>query len=1126
VKRILLTLFILSVLFVFKSTQANPVSAATITGTFSNASGAISVNVITFFKRANGANACLPVSNAIAAFSTGTVVCTDNTGDNAPYRLDRWWNSCGDGASKIPLSGSGGAYTFNTIDVHCTNTNSTLTITGTSCAGTTGHVDFRVNTNSDGSSPNIKNFQVYKSLGGNPDSDTSPLTVAYTAGTTTYGADLALGATGNYNISVKSFTNDPENNTYAVQGTLVCGGSANPPANFVATPSCDGSTDNVSFTWTGASPGTFNYVVETTTNSSDPGPTGQWSGPQLGPTTNTYISSTLLTQAQTYWAHVKATPSPATGSYYFSQAVQFTVPTCQAGSGTPPTFTEDQDARTCASTTDTGDLTDDRTDNYQNAVPSRAKLTWTRAVPTNPLQIQQEILDYGTNGVTYTAVAHSSFTYNANGVITSGTKRMHILGASSALALGTFYYWRIRTQMTDGSWVTSSVRNFSTPSYCFFTPTTSPPTKPDTQLSGYIYCSGGLRYVRLQFAVDGSAHLSNPNYRFDVYFTSIFGQTGLVGTTVDLSLTLQTNHNFSGNFFQVVMWDGTNWSDWDYALSLSQLSTCNAVTNAPSNLVATPSCSGSTPTVTFSFTDNADNENGFQLDVTTEPFTSDVASNPSSTWGTVLPGPRFGTGSSVPAVTWSPSSLLTSGNANPQSAGSNLVPVEATTYYWRVKALGNGENSIYKYDDGTLASSQYPTGRSFTIAPCTPSANLSAAIVPNSWRNSNGQQTQSFGVGENVSVQIAVTNEPGPYAVTSPATELYFYFKGNNGVDVVPSCPGTADLFPPPVDGAGLAQSYPISQLLVSETRNITVTFNTGPSTGSATAYGYVIPSCVYPGSGLGKDFTFSNNKTGGFTYTIGINKFFETKGGDVGSKGTIKVGQNSSSLGIYQSDYLLAGNDTITGSMGWVFSKNTMKLAAYSKNQVISGGVYKYFADRLRSKAMQNAELCNITSGAYSANNKLYYCTGDVVISNPAPTTISGNPIFFIDGNMTITNSASINVAVGSTAMFIVKGNINVASSVTTLNGIYIARKSFIDGDNGGEVQGLASKLTLTGALYVDGEDGGKIDLARHWGPDATNLGYNATNPSETFIFDPGYLVLLNTIIAQSTVGWKEIAP
>lgn len=1113
-KRILLTLFILSVLFVFKSTQANPVSAATITGTFSNAQGAISLNVISQYKRANGTWACgFGLNSAVAAFSTTTVVCTDSTGDNAPYNFFRWWNSCGDGASNIPLSGSGGAYTFNTIDVHCTNTNSTLTITGTSCAGTMGHVDFRVNTNSDGSSPNIKNFQVYKSLGGNPDSDTSPLTVAYTAGTTTYGADLALGATGNYNVSVKSFTNDPENNTYAVQGTLVCGGSVNPPANFVATPSCDGSTNNVSFTWTGASPGTFNYVVETTTNSSDPGPTGQWSGPQLGPTTNTYISSTLLTQAQTYWAHVKATPSPGTGSYYFTQAVQFTVPTCQAGSGTPPTFTGDQDAVTCASTSDNGNLTDDRTDNYQNASPSRAKLTWTRAVPNNPYQIQQEILDYGTNGINFTAVPHSSFTYNASGQITVGAKRMHILGVGSPLTLGTFYYWRIRTQMTDGSWVTSSVRNFSTPSYCFFTPTTSPPTKPETRLSGYIYCSGGLRYARFQFAVDGSAHLSNPNYRFEVYFEPVLTKIQLVGTTVDLSLTLQTNYFGSGNGFYLKMWDGTSWSDWEYPLLLNELSTCNAVTNAPSNLAVTPSCSGTTPTVSFSFTDNATNENGFQLDVTTEPFTSDTTSNPSSTWGTVLPGPRFGTGSNTPAVIWSPSSRLTSGNANPQSAGNNLVPLEATTYYWRVRATGNGENSIYKYEDGTFASSQYPAGRSFTIAPCTPSANLSAAIVPNSWRNSNGQETQSFGVGENVSVQIAVTNEPGPFAVNSPATELYFYPTGTG----VANCPGTADNPPPTPNAVAIA----VAPLLVSESRYITVAFTTG-SQGSATAYGYVIPSCVYPIPGTGKDFTFANNKTGGFTYVIGINKFFETKGGDVGSKGTIKVGQNSLGLGYYQSDFLLAGNDTISGSMQGVYSKNNMKLAAYSKNQVLSGGVYKYFANRLRNKA-QTSE-CVVATGTYNAGNKVYFCTGNVVIS--ASPTISGNPVFFIDGDMTITNSASINVAAGSTAIFIVKGNISVASSVTTLSGIYIARKSFTDGDNGGEVQGASSKLTLTGALYVDGEEGGKMDLVRHWGPDAANLALNGTTPSETFIYDPGYLVLLNAILGQSAAGWKEIAP
>ncbi len=1169
-KRFFLAILVFSTLFIIKSLHADSVSAAAgvITGTFSNARGAIAVNVSPAFKRANGTYACF-VGQTVAAGQTLTVICADTLGtDNPPYSLSFWYNSCGDSANNVAITpASGGSYTFATQDVHCTNTNSSITITDTKCTDTTGTVTWRLNVNSDGSAPNIKTpFKVYKSLT-SPVVDASPGTQAYVSGppvTTSYGPfNITLPATGNYYVEVKSFANSPNDTvSYTAPGVMMCAGSMVPPSNFVAVTSCTGTTPVVAFTWTGAGPATtytFAYLVETNLTT-DPGPAGSWSGPSSTPSppSNTYVDTLTLTAAQTYYAHVKAVATPvSTPANLFSASVSFTVPTCVVGPGTPAVFPANNDVITCASTTDNGDLVDGRIDGYENAVPDRAKFTWTRATPN--ASIAQEKLQYTTNSSfgTYTEIDHAAFTSvvtpNPDTLITIGSQRMHIL---TGLTLNATYYFRVKT-LIAGLWVTSEIRSFRSPFSCFnpSLPTTghgiSPgiyaPNKNGFTRPGYGYCIGTVPYVRLGWVVNKQVLINYPN---DGFVVTRWWSDPFYASSMNLS--------WSGPVTGVVVVD--QWFaaglgvDSNFGVAQDMIPNCTIPNAAPSNLTSQiqQGCfndsNGLSPFIFLQFTDNATNETGFNVEISSDPFTGDSTTtrNPSQ-WGVKTFPLIGGTAGTLGwwwsgAVTGSPSIVpLTSGNANPQAPpGSELVPLEGVTYYWRVRANGTGANSAYKYDDGTLASSVYPSGRSFTMPYCSPRSDLSATIDGGSWKNSAGVQTQSFAANENVSVDIIIKNEPISGAVNNPATDLYFYFKGaGTGGEAMPDCSASPQVPKTtiPLDGAPsalppLLQIYTIgaNSLPPGTSTKKNVRFNTGTTQGGFTGYGYVVPSCVMAGA---KDPNFANNKTGGFGYSVGVNKFFETKGGDVGAKGNIRIGvPNPASYNI--SDYLIAGNDSVSGTIAnlKVNSTTGRRLSGYLKNQVLGGGgVYEYFRSRFRSKATTAFPTtpCSITLSTYNtATNNLYYCAGDVNVDAVVNIT-SGNPVFFIDGDLNI--NQNITVTSPATAVFIVKGGvkkgINVATSVTTLQGIFISRQGFVDGTSGGEIAagaGAAGKLTITGGLYVDGEDGGKLQLDRHWG--GTDFGLNAITPSETIIFDPGYLITLSSILASPAVGWKEVAP
>ncbi len=524
----------------------------------------------------------------------------------------------------------------------------------------------------------------------------------------------------------------------------------------------------------------------------------------------------------------------------------------------------------------------------------------------------------------------------------------------------------------------------------------------------------------------------------------------------------------------------------------------------PSALSAVAGCSAGAPTVTFTFTDNSTTEDLFWLDVNGAAWTSATLPSP---WGVKTinrsAAEKSGTGLVTPSFVWSAANTMDTtvgSDVDPGTAGDQVVPANSKTYYWRVKAHSNttGDSShIYPANSTTVPGTAVTTLNCVNI-----SYDLSASIVPGSWRNNAGVVTQTFELGSNATLRVEVRNNS---LTASAPTRFYFFYNGAG----LPVCPGSG-VAVPPRDGNNVNQEYAVGSIPAGGTAEVPVSFAVGPVETSATAYAYVVPSCSFlPSPGVDPDF--SNNRSGGFTYSVSVDKFFETVGGDIGAAANISVGFRSADIPSpdmkYQSDYIIVAQSIDSK----VTSRNSKILGNYIKPQVPGGGIYDYFYTRLMEKAPP--ENCGMSVGI-----KLCRAT-ERVLSN-IDIFPSGNLVMIVDGNLRIADNVVLPDA-QSTATFIVSGNITVELDVTRVDGVYIAKKGFFDSDIPSAGVGPSGALTINGGLYVDCEEGGIVSMARYFTSPINNI-----YPSNVFKYEPKYLLTLQSLIGVSPIVWREVEP
>ncbi len=1189
----LATVFFL--IFAIKSVFAADTFAATIEGWLDNRAGSTAVTVSFSVKNESGGSAGTISSQVVAAGARQYLTPQSITSGDFPFVT--WFTACNLGSSST--GGTGGAYTFAEQNVHCTTPNSTITVTSTNCNNSNGQIYWNVTSGYGGA--NIAYFKVYKSLSGTPDSDGSPLTVNYVSGTNSYSLPntslpnaLNSLANGTWTLRVKAFTNSPDNNSVFADGQFTCPGTFTPPSSPGANINCISPSPlafRVEFSWNPAAPGISEYRVETNSTSAS----GPWPGVIFTPSplTNTYMNVDAFAAGTQYWWRVQAFQM-GTGEVNYSTTNTFTTP-----SSCP--------ANVPASALD---LTFCAWGGY-NAVPNNMQFRWSRATPNS--LIQEEKLEYSTNP------AFPPDTNITTGMVLEGQNGADGIyqGTNVSFTATTHYYWRINTRMTNNVWYPSVAEESEGIYKCTYH--LEDPADP-TDLHGFSYCDEGVSKRFLYW--NGGNYVYTVRYDgfSDYQFSADYSYTSNAYFIVSTQ----------GNDYNPSL-DGTGTHTWKILTSTSDIDsntitivdvTCGPVPNAPNNLLAeaTPpvlpayrvGCNSQyLPSIDLKFMDNSSSETGYTLEVSREPFTGPATTNPSNMWGVKSLPANPGSGGTV-TFTWSAASPLGWANANPgvTPAGSERVPIEETRYYWRVKAMGAAGQSSYVYPDGTASSTLNYSGLPFWIPICKEGYDLKVSMVAGSSRKSATQEhTTAFVAGESVDVDFKVENIKSSQLTTN-GTDLFFYYQ-NSGVPTCPSPPGTADFYPAPLDGAGNQRGYPItSSIPLGGSVTKTVTFIVGSTPGTFEGVAYVMPTCMV-GGGLSEYNWVNNNSrfSGGprFLYSVGVPKFFETQGGDVGAAGIISADVDRSCFGKYQSDYVIAGGSigakikgkaivtaavaTVTISSGAVTAVNVtsggagysngttvllyggsgsgataeatvsggaissvtvtnggsgyssfggfptvgfcypgggIRFTNYIKPLVPGGGVYNYFASRFRSKAIAGGlTACTISNNTY---NGLYYCGGDAEVVDGG-VTIGGKAVFFVDGNLRVRSNVTVTSG-DNAAVFVVGGNITVnrlytAGMVNRLDGIYVARKGFADTDVefGGEnhiFNSAANALTVNGSLYVDGEEGTKANLLRYYSDPVVNTLY----PSDVFKFDPKYIILLNTLLASSSVGWQEASP
>lgn len=1124
VRKFIFVIFFLFTIFIVKSSMANESFAATVKGVLDNRAGtSIPMTVSVTYK--DNLGAVQLVRSSYYVVSPGGMLSITETITTSNYPSITWQNSCGQQGSVLSIPLVGSDYDFGSPDVHCKNINSSISLSASSCTGGNGLVSWSVNNiGTDG--VNIANFKVYKSSSGNPDADVDPTEVAYLAGTTSYSTSgpsnskLATLSNSTWSIKVKAFS-IPDNNATVVSGSFVCGANVTPPTNIVANAYCDSSNTpplTVYLSWTPSSLTSYNTYLYFHAGS-DPGtswPATEATG-VISPATPPKIyngnfpttpSSMSIAYGTTYYWKVNSRDI-ATNVDYFSLTSSFTTPSDCTTTYAPATLSGQT---ICTS-----------------ANPDSVTFNWNRATPTGSIAAgpNSEKLQYSTN---------STFTGTISEVDVSGLSTLVRTAAFTDLQV---YYWRINTKMTNGKWYASTTRTFPGVVSCAVTT-----GGVGLQLHGYTSCEGGIPSRFLYWEDPGGS--TSWNIGYGAYGTPAGGSfTDITSTTSNYWV-----QNSSGMLPAPSSY-GFAWRVSAYgsgtapaAISLFDTTSCNLPT-APTTLSSTVlPCNGTSAEVTFSFKDMASNEQEHWLEVSTQPFTGETTSNPTNIWGVKkITSGTSGSPSEVTQTnrtityTWKSGAVsntsgpLDSGDANAIDTNNlnNLIPLDLTTYYWRVRSFNVGGKSVYTYK-GLVADTAYPSGMEVNTPKCQERYDMAVSFVGDSWgttRNGLFVKTQTFAVDETVTVKVRVQNISSTNT-NYPATKFFFYYRA--GVDTVPDCKNNSPQSTIPQDGTGARnQSYSVPAIAVGGSLDIPVTFNVGTTTGGPTARVYLMPECIFEGGNTGRDPDWDNNSKSNFSYEVGVNNFFQTTGGDVGAKGRISVGFDSSTLGspIYQSDYLLLGQEVATNAKVKV-SPGGFRITGYDSEKplVPFKGIYNYLAGNFRSKA--TAEACTISSGPYTG---IHYCAGPATVldaTNTAQATvaITGNAVFFVDGNLDI--KSHVAAAGANSVVFIVSGDIIVHWQSSAggyrpfnLDGVYISKGDFYDvNPNGGDPKlgNAAYRLTVNGAVYCDGQ----MYLSRYY----STISYNTLYPADVFNFDPKYFVILNSLLASADVGWKEVNP
>jgi hypothetical protein len=238
------------------------------------------------------------------------------------------------------------------------------------------------------------------------------------------------------------------------------------------------------------------------------------------------------------------------------------------------------------------------------------------------------------------------------------------------------------------------------------------------------------------------------------------------------------------------------------------------------------------------------------------------------------------------------------------------------------------------------------------------------------------------------------------------------------------------------------------------------------------------------------------------FTY-IGTPPWFHTEKNNIGAKNSMSLigSPPAAAASNFQTSYSAISGTGMTN----IISDKSWLLKSYGDWSVPKSS-YNYFWSKKGAGAATITSLPNPLGETYN------WGPGSLTFSSATTLNVNTASVIFVSGDLTINGNLTFNNPTGPGVVFIVNGNITVGSSVTQINGFYIANGTFSDGTG-------SNALLVNGAIIAHGGVNFQRDLG-------AGVGKNDDTPAEKIIFQPRYLVDFADLLGAPTYSWKEVAP
>lgn len=236
---------------------------------------------------------------------------------------------------------------------------------------------------------------------------------------------------------------------------------------------------------------------------------------------------------------------------------------------------------------------------------------------------------------------------------------------------------------------------------------------------------------------------------------------------------------------------------------------------------------------------------------------------------------------------------------------------------------------------------------------------------------------------------------------------------------------------------------------------------------------------------------------------------------------------------------------ESLSGQSKGIFSRNNLllNLGGPSSLSKISNppswdmkltqdiNLTKYEYNNIRNP-LERVKLLNDINSILGQERGIYETASSATLNATLsyPVNIPRNRhVVFVNGDLFIRNNITIpktGAAAGTSGIiFIVKGNIGIATSVTQLHGIFMAGGAIDNSCNGSSFSGndcLSAESGRNNPLTVEGS---MISLNGGFKTERKNPA-NPDDPSEKFIFRPDLLLTASSIIGNVNYTWTEVEP